>query len=674
MNLQTLSWRTLPWVKATRPQWRYALRNGIAMCLALSIAYALDLDEPYWAMTSAAVVSFPTVGGVISKSFGRIAGSLLGACAALLLAGHTLNDPWLFLFSISGWLALCTWACALFTNNVAYAFQLAGYTCAIIAFPVINISDSYELWVIAQSRVCEVIVGILCGGLMMMILPSTSDGSNLLTALKTMHARLLEHASLLWVPETTDAIRTAHESVIGQILTMNLLRIQAFWSHYRFRRQNPLLNYLLHQQLRMTSVISSLRRMLLNWPDAPANTRQVLESLLAELATAHADSYHVARILAPLAPPPGADYRHLAFWARLRYFCRIYLESSRWIRRVENASAIAEFNVPSAPALTRHTDQAEALLNGIRTFCALVAIGAWGISTQWTSCAAALTLASICCVLYSVSASPFRSLTLLMQTLVLLSVFSFVVKFGLMVQITDLWQFLLFLFPLLTTMQLLKLQWPKFAGLWGQLIVFMGSFISVTNPPVYDYAAFFNDNLSKIVGVGFAWLAFAVLSPGSDARKGRRHIRALRRHFVDQLSRRPQHSEHEFESLVYHHVSQLSQSQDALARRWLLRWGVVLLNCSHEVWQLREWETRSDPLAQVRDLCINLLRDVMSERGVQQRPLATTLQELLRICEVLNHHHQPAARELAAAIWRLYCALSQLEQAPVAGTIGEKLT
>lgn len=104
MNLQTLSWRALPQVKATRPQWRYALRNGIAMCLALSIAYALDLDEPYWAMTSAAVVSFPTVGGVISKSFGRIAGSLLGACAALLLAGHTLNDPGCFCsVSPAGW-------------------------------------------------------------------------------------------------------------------------------------------------------------------------------------------------------------------------------------------------------------------------------------------------------------------------------------------------------------------------------------------------------------------------------------------------------------------------------------------------------------------------------------------------------------------------------------------
>ena len=137
-----LTWASLPWVKATSPQWRYALRNTIAMCLALSIAYWLDLDEPYWAMTSAAVVSFPTVGGVISKSLGRIAGSLLGAGAAILIAGHTLTDPWFFLFAMSGWLAFCTWACAMYTNNVAYAFQLAGYTCAIIAFPIINVVDA----------------------------------------------------------------------------------------------------------------------------------------------------------------------------------------------------------------------------------------------------------------------------------------------------------------------------------------------------------------------------------------------------------------------------------------------------------------------------------------------------------------------------------------------------
>jgi Predicted membrane protein len=70
MNLQWLAWHNLPWIKATGGEWRYALRNAIAMCLALTLAYALQLDQPYWAMTSAAVVSFPTVGGAISKSLG----------------------------------------------------------------------------------------------------------------------------------------------------------------------------------------------------------------------------------------------------------------------------------------------------------------------------------------------------------------------------------------------------------------------------------------------------------------------------------------------------------------------------------------------------------------------------------------------------------------------------
>ena len=669
-----MNWRNLPWLRATPAQWRYALRNGIAMCLALTVAYCLNLDEPYWAMTSAAVVSFPTVGGVISKSLGRVAGSLMGATAALIIAGHTLNDPWLFLLSMAAWLGVCTWACAHFTNNVAYAFQLAGYTAAIIAFPVIDILDITQLWDIAQARVCEVIIGILSGGVMMMILPSTSDGTALINALKAMHARLLEHAGLLWQPDSNDAIRLTHEKVIAQILTMNLLRIQAFWSHYRFRRQNALLNYLLHQQLRMTSAISSLRRMLLNWPNPPAHTREVIDQLLAALARPDVDFYTVSRIIAPLKPGNDGDYRHRAVWQRLRYFCRLYLRSSRWIAAVEAATPVTEFAVPRSPALARHTDNMEALWSGFRTFCALILVGAWTITAQWDAGGAALTLAAISSVLYSVAASPFNSLTLLLRTLILLSLFSFVVKFGLMVQISDLWLFLLFLFPLLTTMQLLKQQMPALAGLWGQLIVFMGSFISVTNPPVYDFADFLNDDLAKILGVGLTWLAFAVLRPGSDARKSRRHIRELRRGFVDQLSRKPRLSENGYESLVYHHVSQLNSSQDALSRRWLLRWGVVLLNCSHVVWQLRDWETRSDPLAQVRDVAVSLLRDIMSERGVQQRPLAATLDELQRICDALGHHPQPAGQELAALIWRLHCSLSQLEQAPAPGTLSDQIT
>nr|WP_208295255.1 FUSC family protein [Serratia plymuthica] len=658
-----MEWSRTPWGKANGGQWRYALRNSLAMCLSLWVAFVLNLDEPYWALTSAAVVSFPTVGGVISKSIGRIIGSLLGAAASVAIAGHCLNDPWLFTLFIAAWIGLCTYISNHYQNNVSYAFALAGYTAAIIAFGTVNVTDTQQIFDIAQARVCEVITGILCGGVMMMILPSTSDGEALLTSLRRMQLRLLEHAAMLWQPEITAQMRTSHEGVIGQILTMNLLRIQAFWSHYRLRRQNNVLNYMLHQQLRLTSVISSLRRMLLNWPDHPANLAAVLDQLLTELRAPATDKYRLARILQQIAPQDPTDYRHRAFWLRLRHFCWLYLRCSRWLQKLEGATPVSDIQPPRVTSLARHTDSYEAAYNGLRTFLCIIIGCAYWINTQWDAGSSALTLTAISCVLYSSTPSPINSITTLLKAVLLLSVACFVVKFGLMIQIDDFWVFCAFLFPILVTLQMIKLQNPPYAALWGQLIVFMGSFLTVTNPPSYDYQSFLNDNIGKIVGVLFAGLAFQILRPSSDKRKSRRIIRALRRDFSDQLSKKPQQSESQFESLIYHRVSQLNQSQDQEARSWLLRWGVVLLNCSHIVWQLRDWQTRSDPLSAVRDVCIHCLRDIMTEKGVQHRSLDATLQELLRMSNALAHHPEQAARDLAGLIWRLYCSLQQLQQA-----------
>ncbi|UNB74394.1 FUSC family protein [Escherichia coli] len=104
---------------------------------------------------------------------------MLGATAALLLAGHTLNEPWFFLLSMSGV------ACALYLGSVRTSritsrmhFNWRATPAAIIAFPMVNITEaSYELWDIAQARVCEVIVGIFSGGMMMMIPFSSSDAT-----------------------------------------------------------------------------------------------------------------------------------------------------------------------------------------------------------------------------------------------------------------------------------------------------------------------------------------------------------------------------------------------------------------------------------------------------------------------------------------------------------------
>lgn len=665
MNLSWLDWRNTPWAKANAGQWRYALRNAIAMCLALWVAFLLDLDEPYWAFTSAAVVSFPTVGGVISKSIGRIAGSLLGAAASVLIAGQCLNDPWLFTFYIAAWIAVCTYVSNHYQNNVAYAFALAGYTAAIIAFSTAESTDSMQIFDIAQARVCEVITGLLCGAFMMMLLPSTSDGTNLLTSLRRMHQRLLEHAAMLWHPETTPEMRASHEGLIGQILTMNILRIQAFWSNHRLRSRNNVLNFLLHRQLRLTSVISSIRRMLVNWPDRPEVLQDVLRDIIKELQDPETNKYRLAKILSRIYPQDPSDYRLRTFYLRLRYFCWLYLQGSRWIRHVENSTPEDSFSPPKVHSIARHTDSMESAYNALRTFVVIIISCAFWMSTQWDEGAGALTITAITCVLYSTSASPMTSLTTLFKAMVLLSIGCYLAKFGLMIQIDDFWVFCAFLLPVLLTMQLLKLQNPKTAALWGQLIVFMGSFLLVTNPPEYDYSSFVNDNIAKICGVLLAAVAFQILRPSSDKRKSRRIIRALRLDFMDQISRRPQQDESQFESRIYHRISQLNQSKDELSRVWVLRWGVVLLNCSHIVWQLREWQTRSDPLSAVRDVCIHCLKGIMTEKGVQHESLDGTLAELLRISDVLSRHPDQSGRDLAGLVWRLYCSLSQLQQSVV---------
>lgn len=673
VNLSWLDWRNTPWAKANAGQWRYALRNAIAMCLALWVAFLLDLDEPYWAFTSAAVVSFPTVGGVISKSIGRIAGSLLGAAASVLIAGQCLNDPWLFTLFIAAWIAICTYVSNHYQNNVAYAFALAGYTAAIIAFTTAESTDTMQIFDIAQARVCEVITGLLCGAFMMMILPSTSDGTNLLTSLRRMHQRLLEHATMLWHPEITPEMRASHEGLIGQILTMNILRIQAFWSNHRLRSRNNVLNFLLHQQLRLTSVISSIRRMLVNWPDRPEFLQDVLQAIIKELQNPETNKYRLAKILSRIYPHDPSDYRLRSFYLRLRYFCWLYLQGSRWIRHVEKSSPEETFSPPKVHSIARHTDSMESAYNALRTFIALVVGCAFWMNTQWDAGSAALTITAITCVLYSTSASPMTSLTTLFKAMVLLSIGCYLAKFGLMIQIDDFWVFCAFLLPVLLTMQLLKLQNPKTAALWGQLIVFMGSFLLVTNPPEYDYGSFVNDNIAKICGVLLAAVAFQILRPSSDKRKSRRIIQALRRDFIDQISRRPQQSESQFESRIYHRISQLNQSKDELSRIWVLRWGVVLLNCSHIVWQLRDWQTRSDPLSAVRDVCIHCLKGIMTEKGIQHDSLDKTLNELLRISNVLSHHPDQSGRDLAGLVWRLYCSLSQLQQKVVTSASSQSI-
>lgn len=686
-----LDWQQTPWGKATQGQWRYALRNSLALILALYVAIILQMTEPAWAMTSAAVVGFPTFGGVISKSLGRIVGSLLGAQAALIIVGSTLNEPLLFAICMSAWMGLCTYVANHYQNNVSYAFLLSGYTAAIIAYSAVNTTDPQVIFEIAQARVSEVIIGILCSGLMMMLLPSTSDGTALLSSLRKMQTNLAEHFERLlqaqaWHPQLADhqlrqPIRDSHQQVISKILSMNLLRIQAYWSHHQLRYQDPYLNHLLHQQLRMTTQISSLRRMLVSWSDPPDDLAKHLAAIAAELKNPQTTHYDIAKHLAQFKPTEPSDYKGHAFWSRLQQFCVGYLRVEKTLQALESTEPSRQRSlgvIPKTSRVKNHTDSYEAAYNGFRTFIFLFLCSLFWIKTGWEEGGVATTLAAVSLMLNASLPSPVSRVLLLMRAVLILFVACFVAKFGIMVQIHQFEVFAVLLFITLITMYLLRVQSAKNAGLWAYLIVFMGSFLAVNNPPDYDFQDFLNSGVAKVVGLMFAIFAFQILKPSSDRRRGLRIARSLKRDFIAQLAKHPPLESEQFESLVYHQINQISQSKDEDSKLGLLRLGVVILNCHHIIWQIRERGQKSIAEQAARDKIRDQLVQVFSSIQIKQTWLIPddwqaqytyssvllhqSLDTLVLICEQFSSSESQEEREFSCIVWRLYSSLKQIEK------------
>ena len=116
----------------------FALGNTAAVLGALYIAFALDLERPYWAMFTVFIIAKPISGAVRSKAVYRFAGTVAGAAIALFGVPPLVQAPVLLCLAISGWVGICLYFSLLDRTPRSYVFMLAGYTAAIVAFSVVD--------------------------------------------------------------------------------------------------------------------------------------------------------------------------------------------------------------------------------------------------------------------------------------------------------------------------------------------------------------------------------------------------------------------------------------------------------------------------------------------------------------------------------------------------------
>src|ERR1700755_3245781 len=163
-------WNTV-FAKAVKaaPAPLFGVRLWASVCLALFVAFSLELDNPFWAGASAAAVSLPQLGASLGKGWFRMIGAVGGATAIVVLTAWFPQDRLAFLVLLALWGGICAFAATALRNFASYSAALAGYTAAIIAADNLGATGgaSPDVFLLAITRASEICIGIACAGVVL---------------------------------------------------------------------------------------------------------------------------------------------------------------------------------------------------------------------------------------------------------------------------------------------------------------------------------------------------------------------------------------------------------------------------------------------------------------------------------------------------------------------------
>ena len=219
----------------------FGLRLWVSVCLALFVAFWLQLDEPFWAATSAAVVCQPQLGASLRKGWFRMIGTVIGAVAIVVLTASFSQDRIAFFAVLAPWAGICAFVATVLRNFASYAAALAGYTAAIVAADTLGATGgpSSEVFLLAIYRASEICIGIVCAGI---VLAGTDLGGaqkNLATSLANLAADIaggFTRMLTLAGPQMPDT-QTERRELIRRVIDLDPMIDQALGesSHLRGR-------------------------------------------------------------------------------------------------------------------------------------------------------------------------------------------------------------------------------------------------------------------------------------------------------------------------------------------------------------------------------------------------------------------------------------------------------
>jgi uncharacterized membrane protein YccC len=586
----------------------FGVRLWASVCLALFVAFWLQLDSPFWAGTSAAVVCQPQLGASLRKGWFRMIGTVIGAVAIVVFTACFPQDRIAFFVLLALWGGICAFVATVLRNFASYAAALAGYTAAIVGADTLGATGgaSSEVFMLATFRASEICIGIACAGI---VLAGTDLGgaqrslaaslANLAADIANGYTRMLALAGSQ-LPDT----QAERRELLRRVVELDPMIDQALAesSHLRYRATT------------LQAAVHGLLAALLGWRGAAEHLKRLQDEVRQRAAVAI-----LAGIPAELRPArePNAPEGWIVDPTRLQRACdegkrtlftlTIDTPSQRLLadETAKILSSIAGVldglalivNPPGRVASGYRSvrpsvaDWLPALVNGTRALVTIGAVEIFWVATAWPSGALAIVFVTIELLLLSPKGDlAYVGALAFALTATIGIVIAAILKFAVLPAVGTFPVFCatmgLFFIPI--GFAAARSRTPALVAVFGGMAVAVMRLLSPTNPMTYDTIQFYNTALAIFVGCGIGPLAFRLMPPLSPALRVRRllalTLRDLRRLAISPL---PQRSV-DWESRMYDRVAALPDESEPLQRAQLL----AALSVGSDINQLRLLVTR----------------------------------------------------------------------------------
>jgi uncharacterized membrane protein YccC len=590
-------------VRAAGPPLLFGLRLWASVSLALYVAFWLQLDNPFWAGTSAAIVCQPQLGASLRKGWFRMIGTLIGAVMSVVLVACLPQDRALFLGCLALWCAACAVGATLLRNFASYGAALAGYTAAIISGDLLGRTGGVNAdagFLFAVARASEICLGIACAGVVLALTDFGGARRRLAALVGAVSSDIARGfiATLGSAGAGFEVTQQVRREQLRRVIALDPVIDQAFGESSELRYYSPVLQhavdglYVALAGWRTTSVLlSKLRR-----EEARAAADSVLPQTPAELRAdigtdwlaqpvmlGHSVNRAARKLMTMPVDTPAlrllTDKAAAAFSGLSRALDALALLLADPTRRVSRRRGRRRLDIP---------DWLPAFVNGGRTFVTIASMALFWIVTAWPGGAQAVVFAAIISILMApradqAYAAAFLGVVGIIVDLILTAIVNYAVFPGTGVETFAGLSAVLAvcLVPLGALLAHARQPWQ--VGLFTAMTMIFMPLLAPTNQMNYDVAAFYNTALGIIVGSGAATLAFRLIPPLSPQYRTQRLLDLALRDLKRLLRHRFVPTVHAWDGRGFSRLSALPGNVDTLQGARLL--AVVLVGA--EIIRLR---------------------------------------------------------------------------------------